>query len=71
MSLGLNLNGLETIITLAMANDETNTDPEKLIYDVENIYFGTEEEGFDVSDETRASIRNSCRNDSRWCIYIL
>ena len=28
MSLGLNLNGLETIITLAMANDETNTDPE-------------------------------------------
>ena len=54
MSLGLNLNGLETIITLAMANDETNTDPEKLIYDVENIYFGAEEEGFDVSDETRS-----------------
>lgn len=53
MSLGLNLNGLETIITLAMANDDTNTDPEKLIYDVENIYFGAEEEDFTVSEGTR------------------
>lgn len=53
LSLGLNLNGLETMITLTMMIDEFNTDPEKLVYNIVSVYFGEAEENITVSQDTR------------------
>ena len=59
ISVGLNINGLETITTLKMKVDETNTDTSKLVYKVDKIYFGKESEGLFVSDDTKDVIFES------------
>jgi hypothetical protein len=53
ISVGLNINGLETYVTLKMIVDNSNTDSSKLIYKVDKIYFGKESEGLFVSDDTK------------------
>ena len=40
LTIGLNINGLETHITLLMDTDKTNTDTTKLVYKPKDIYFG-------------------------------
>ena len=59
LTAGLNINGLETITTLKMRVDETNTDTSKLVYRVDKIYFGKESEGLFVSDDTKDVIFES------------
>ena len=45
-SAGLNINGLETMITMPMTLDTENSGGKKLVYDPETLYFGgTPEEG--------------------------
>ena len=53
ISVGLNINGLETYVTLKMIVDNSNTDSSKLVYKVDKIYFGKESEGLFVSDDTK------------------
>ena len=53
ISVGLNINGLETYITLKMIIDNSNADSSKLVYKVDKIYFGKESEGLFVSDDTK------------------
>ena len=53
ISVGLNINGLETYVTLKMIIDNSNADSSKLVYKVDKIYFGKESEGLFVSDETK------------------
>ena len=53
ISVGLNINGLETYVTLKMIVDNSNADSSKLVYKVDKIYFGKESEGLFVSDDTK------------------
>lgn len=53
ISVGLNINGLETYVTLKMIIDNSNADSSKLVYKVDKIYFGKESEGLFVSDDTK------------------
>ncbi|HHT67334.1 MAG TPA: hypothetical protein GX010_03815 [Erysipelotrichaceae bacterium] len=53
LSVGLNLNGLETIITFTMMIDENNEDPQKLVYNIISVYFGESLYNITVSQETR------------------
>ena len=53
ISVGLNINGLETIITLKMVVDTSNTDTSKLVYKVDKVYFGKESENLKISDDTK------------------
>lgn len=52
VTLGLNLNGLETIITLEMALDKSNEDTSKLVYNSASTYFGKKEEKLSMSNDT-------------------
>jgi len=56
ISVGLNINGLETWITLELEMDNTNTDPMKLVYDVSSIYYGNKSEGLFVAPDTEKLI---------------
>ena len=56
ISVGLNINGLETWTTLKMAADTTNTDTHKLVYKPAGLYFGKESEKLTVSDESKKVI---------------
>lgn len=53
ISVGLNINGLETYVTLKMIIDNSDADSSKLVYKVDKIYFGKESEGLFVSDDTK------------------
>ena len=53
ISVGLNINGLETWVTLKMKIDNTNTDAGKLVYKVDSVYFGKESENLKISDDTK------------------
>lgn len=53
ISIGLNINGLETIVTLKMLLDENNAEPNKLVYLPEKLYFGKEEKNLNVSPDTQ------------------
>ena len=53
ISIGLNINGLETIITLKMVIDEENHDTSKLVYKADKVYFGKESENLAISDDTK------------------
>ena len=53
ISVGLNINGLETWVTLKMKIDNTNTDAGKLVYKVDKVYFGKESESLNISDDTK------------------
>ena len=52
ITIGLNINGLETFITLTMDEDQNNTDKTKLVYKPKDVYFGKLEEGLVLSDDT-------------------
>ena len=56
ISIGLNINGLETIVTLKMVVDSSNEDTSKLVYKVDKVYFGKESENLTVSDDTKSVI---------------
>lgn len=58
ISVGLNLNGLETFLTIKMeldAEESTN----KLVYKVKKVYFGKEEKGLALSEDTQKVIFNT------------
>ena len=56
ISVGLNINGLETIITFKMTLDETNPDKDKLVYIPNKLYFGKESENLAISEDTQRVI---------------
>ena len=56
VSVGLNINGLETWTTLRMDADTSNTDPHKLVYKPANLYFGKASENLTVSDDSKKVI---------------
>ena len=56
ISVGLNINGLETWTTLKMDADLANTDTHKLVYKPGNLYFGKASENLTVSEESRKVI---------------
>ena len=56
ISVGLNLNGLETIVTLKMDLDTSNDNPRKLIYIPNKIYFGKESSNLDLSVDSKKLI---------------
>ncbi len=53
ISVGLNINGLETIITLKMIIDTASTDSSKLVYKANKVYFGKESNNLEISEETK------------------
>ncbi|MBR5996605.1 MAG: hypothetical protein IK028_01100 [Bacilli bacterium] len=53
ISIGLNINGLETIITLKMVIDPENHDTSKLVYKADKVYFGKESENLAISNDTK------------------
>lgn len=62
ITIGLNVNGLETFITLTMDEDTTNTDKTKLVYKPKDVYFGKLEEGLILSDKTEDLIFDTLSN---------
>lgn len=52
ISVGLNINGLETMVTLKMEQDPSNLDPHKLVYLPAKIYFGKEAGGLQLSEDS-------------------
>lgn len=56
ISVGLNINGLETWTTLKMNADTSNTDTHKLVYKPADLYFGKASEKLTVSDESKKVI---------------
>lgn len=52
ITVGLNINGLETIVTLKMELDTANTDSQKLVYLPAKIYFGKESENIQLSEDS-------------------
>ena len=55
ISVGLNLNGLETFLTIKMDLD-TTASTDKLVYKVNKVYFGKEEKNLNISEDTRKVI---------------
>ena len=56
ISVGLNINGLETVMTLVMTLDPTNDDDSKLVYIPSKLYFGKESGNYAISEDTRKVI---------------
>ena len=56
ISVGLNINGLETWTTLKMDIDKSNTDTHKLVYKPADLYFGKASEKLTVSDDSKKVI---------------
>ena len=56
LSVGLNINGLETHITLKLALDETNNDSKKLVYKPTTVYFGKECDNMQLSEDSEKVI---------------
>ena len=56
VSVGLNINGLETWVTLKMELDESNDDDSKLVYLPGKLYFGKESKGLNISADTEKVI---------------
>ena len=53
ISVGLNINGLETMITLKMTEDKSNTNTHKLVYNPAKVYFGEEKAKLELSDDSK------------------
>lgn len=65
LSVGLNINGLETILTLLMNYDAASSSGTKLVYDTNELYFGeTKEDNSRVaaSNPTKALIFKTLKN---------
>ena len=56
ITLGLNINGLETYVTLTMDADTNNTDSTKLVYKPKDVYFGKLVENLVLSDKAEELI---------------
>ena len=56
LSVGLNINGLETTVTLKMALDEENTGATKLVYNPSKVYFGKESANMQLSVDSEKVI---------------
>ena len=52
ISVGLNINGLETMVTMKMVLDDSNHDDSQLVYLPDKIYFGKESRKLKMSAET-------------------
>ena len=52
ITVGLNINGLETIVTLKMELDSTNTNTKQLVYLPAKIYFGKESANLQLSKDS-------------------
>lgn len=52
ISVGLNLNGLETFLTLKLELDTTASD-NKLVYKTKKVYFGKAEKNLEISEDTK------------------
>lgn len=68
---GLNINGLETIVTLPMLLDEASSSGTKLVYDAETLYYGaTQENGekLTLQEDTQKlifdTLKDSVKDDS-------
>ena len=62
ITIGLNINGLETFITLVMDEDKTNTDSTKLIYLPNKTYFGKDNEGISLGPDSEDLIFDTLSN---------
>ena len=62
ITIGLNINGLETIITLEMELDKNNDDNSKLVYNTSNTYFGKKSESLMLSNDTEELIFETLEN---------
>lgn len=62
ISVGLNINGLETMVTLKMELDPSNTDTQKLVYLPAKVYFGKEAEGLLLSEDTEKLVFDTLAN---------
>lgn len=62
ITIGLNINGLETIITLEMELDKNNEDSSKLVYNAANTYFGKKSENLLLNSETESVIFETLAN---------
>ena len=62
ISVGLNINGLETMVTLKMELDPSNTDAQKLVYLPAKVYFGKEVEGLMLSEDTEKLVFDTLAN---------
>ena len=62
ISVGLNINGLETMVTLKMELDPSNTDAQKLVYLPVKVYFGKEVEGLMLSEDTEKLVFDTLAN---------
>lgn len=56
LSVGLNINGLETYVTLKMTLDEENTSSTKLVYNPSKVYFGKESANLQLSVDSEKVI---------------
>lgn len=56
ISVGLNINGLETWATVELLLDTENINHKALVYNVSSVYFGSKSEGLFVSQETEQLI---------------
>ena len=56
LSVGLNINGLETNVTLKMALDEENSADTKLVYNPAKVYFGKESANLQLSVDSEKVI---------------
>ena len=56
ITIGLNINGLETYITLEMELDKNNDDSSKLVYNSGATYFGKKSENLYLSNDTESLI---------------
>ena len=62
ITIGLNINGLETIITLEMELDKNNDDDSKLVYNTSSTYFGKKSENLMLSNDTEELIFETLEN---------
>ncbi len=62
ITIGLNINGLETIVTLEMDLDKNNEDSSKLVYNSSDTYFGKKSENLFLSNETEELIFDTLAN---------
>ena len=52
ITIGLNINGLETFVTLEMELDKNNNDSSKLVYKSGSTYFGKKSENLSLNNDT-------------------
>ena len=62
ITIGLNINGLETIITLEMELDKNNEDTSKLVYNSSKTYFGKKSENLSLNNDTEELIFETLEN---------